>query len=478
MEQTPLLITLFGASGDLAKRKLYPAIFNLYKNGLLSDRFALIGTARREWDHQYFRNIVLTSIAHLITDPEQAQQFVSHFYYQSHDVTKYDDYALLAEFADSLDARYQLDGNRLFYLSTAPNFFSVIAENIKSKHLLGTGFNRLIIEKPFGHDEQSAVELQAQLNVAFEESQIFRIDHYLGKELTQAIYNLRFDNILFEKVWNNQYIDNIQITLAEELGVEERGGYYDKSGATRDMVQNHILQLFTLMAMAKPETNRSHAIRAEKLRVLEALNHYHSQEELAHNVVRAQYGSHAEKNIKGYLEEDNVSPTSKTETYFAAALSLNLPEWDGVPFYVRTGKRLDRKATLIDVMFKPVNGQKTGDHLQIEIAPNIGYTLWINSKQVGYGLESEPIALQYHYSSEVLKGSPEDYERLIGECIEGHRKHFAQWCEVEYAWKFIDMIHRFWDALPDTPLLQYEPNTTGPKEADALLERNGHYWAV
>ena len=304
MKEQPILLTLFGATGDLAFRKLYPAIYQLYRSGRLSQNFALIGTARRPWSDEHFRQVIVDSVGAQALSLDHVQEFASHFYYLSHDVQNTEHYDQLKELADRLDATYQTQGNRLFYLSMSPTFFPIIAEHIKSQGLLGSGFNRLIIEKPFGHDLASAQELQDKLNVAFDESQIYRIDHYLGKELVQALYHLRFHNQLFRHTWNKDHIASIQISLPEMVGVEERAGYYDHSGASRDMVQNHMLQLLALLTMEEPASNQTADIQAAKYRSLANLHHYADAQECQASVVRGQYS--AQGDLKGYLASASI----------------------------------------------------------------------------------------------------------------------------------------------------------------------------
>ena len=286
-----VIVTIFGASGDLAHRKLYPSLFRLYKTGNLSEHFAVIGTARRPWSKEYFESVVVESISDLADSPEQAQEFASHFYYQSHDVNDTEHYIKLRELQNQLNDTYQAEHNKLFFLSMAPQFFGTIAKHLKSEGIVdGKGFERLIVEKPFGTDLETASQLNKELEETFEEEQIFRIDHYLGKEMIQSIFALRFANLIFENVWNRDYIDNVQITFAERLGVEERGGYYDESGALRDMVQNHTLQLLSLLAMDKPASFTKEDIRKEKVKVFEQLVNP-SDEELKKQFIRGQYRS-------------------------------------------------------------------------------------------------------------------------------------------------------------------------------------------
>lgn len=334
------LFTIFGGTGDLAKRKLYPSLFRLYRKGFLKEHFAVIGTARREWTNEYYRDIIKTSIESLEPTKEEVENFASHFYYQAHNVTDTEHYSHLKALSDTLDAQYGLKGNRLFYLAMAPNFFGTIVNHLKSESILtDNGYNRLIIEKPFGTSYDTAQELNNQIRAVFKEEQIFRIDHYLGKEMIQNISAVRFGNNIFESMWNKRYIDNVQVTLAEDLGVEERGGYYDKSGALKDMVQNHILQVVALLAMDVPNTFSEKSIREEKIKALNAVRIY-TEEEALDNFVRGQYTKNTFDNqeFKGYTEENNVAPDSRTETFVAGKLMIDNFHWEGVPFYIRTGK--------------------------------------------------------------------------------------------------------------------------------------------
>lgn len=475
MKENKLILTLFGATGDLASRKLYPAIYRLYKNGHISNKFALIGTGRTKWTLEEMRETVAKSIKNEVEDQQHLEEFLTHIYYMSHDVNDVEHYNQLKKFQTELDQNYQTEGNRIFYISLSPTLFPTITSHLKNQQLITEdGYNRLIIEKPFGHNTESAQELQAKLNEAFEESQIFRIDHYLGKEMVQAIRNIRFDNRLFKDVWNNKGIDHIQISLLEQVGVEERGEYYEHSGATRDMIQNHALQLLALLAMDAPLEDTSEAIQAEKIKVLSSLYHPQTQAEVDENFIRGQYGP--SDTSKGYREEDKVANDSNIETYFAANVKIDLPQWEGVPFFIRTGKRLNSKVTVIDVQFKPTAADIEGNQLRIEVAPRTGYRLCVNQKVFGYSHDTYSIPFEYYYTKEQLDQTPHDYERLIYECILGDKSHFAHYLEVEHAWKFIDHLFRFWDKTqPDFP--NYIAGTTGPKAADELLAKYDARWS-
>ncbi|ALV21316.1 MULTISPECIES: glucose-6-phosphate dehydrogenase [Carnobacterium] len=480
------LFTIFGGTGDLAKRKLYPSLYRLYKKGFLAEKFAVIGTARREWTDEYYRDIVMDSINGLAESYEHAAEFASHFYYQSHNVTDIEHYSTLKKLTETLDEKYQLEGNRLFYLAMSPNFFGIISQNLKDGLLLtDSGFNRLIIEKPFGHNYSSALELNEQIRASFAEDQIYRIDHYLGKEMVQNISAVRFANNMFESMWNNRYIDNIQITLSESLGVEERGGYYDTSGALRDMLQNHILQMVSLLAMEPPTRLHDKEIRAEKIKALQAVRLF-KPEDVPHYLVRGQYGRSTVngEHFEGYREELNVAPDSQTETFVAGKIMIDNFRWSGVPFYFRTGKRLAEKGTQIDIEFKNVPLNLFNDNsdeplppnvLTIYIQPTEGFSLELNTKKVGLGLETETLKLEQKHSAETTANSPEAYEKLILDCLNGDSTNFTHWDEVASSWKFVDIIRQAWDnETIDFP--NYPSGSMGPIESDLLLTKDGFQW--
>lgn len=475
---------LFGAAGDLATRKLYPSLFNLYKKGTLQSHFALIGTSRRQLSDDQFHQIILDSIKDQTTDQKQADDFVSHMYFKSHDVTNPAHYQVLKEFAAKLDQKYQLKGNRIFYISMAPRFFGTVAKNLKEQNVLtDNGFNRLIIEKPFGRDYKSAESLNNELSSAFNEDQIFRIDHYLGKEMVQNIIALRFGNPLIESVWNNKYIDNVQVTLAENMGVGVRAGYYDSAGALRDMVQNHIMQVVSLLAMEEPDSFTDVNVRAEKVKALKSL-HIYDKDEVAKNFVRGQYGSKGDQ--PEYRKENGVDDHSNTETYVGGKLEFRSPRWAGVPFYVRSGKLMKNKTTRIDVVFKKPaadifalgsngNVSVNSNVLTIQVDPNPGYALKLNNKKIGQGFGISPVTLNFTKSAADQKQIPQPYERLLHDALKGDHTNFASWQEVGTAWKFVDPIRQLWDSnQPDFP--NYNPQTNGPEAASKLLSRSGRKW--
>ena len=415
----------------------------MYKKGDLKEDIAVIGTARRPWSDEHYREVVMGTIEDLIDSKEQAETFASHFYYQSHDVTDTTHYDSLKELADSLDKKYQLEGNQLFYLAMSPNFFGTIVSHLKSQGMLETkGYHRVVIEKPFGSDYESAKQLNEEINHVFSEQEIYRIDHYLGKEMIQNISAIRFANNIFESQWNNRYIDNVQINIAEDLGVEERGGYYDKSGALKDMVQNHILQILSLLAMEPPVAFSEKELRTEKIKALNAIRIY-SEEEVKTNFVRGQYdqGQLEDQHFAGYREEMNVAEDSATETFVAGKFMIDNFRWSGVPFYVRTGKRLTEKGTRINIVFKqvPVNVFKkdvTDCESKKKLAPNVltiyiqpteGFSLSLNGKEIGQGFDTLPVKLDYRNSTEIVENTPEAYEKLILDALNGDGTNFTHW---------------------------------------------------
>ncbi|WP_040537761.1 glucose-6-phosphate dehydrogenase [Lentilactobacillus parafarraginis] len=478
------LIMLFGGTGDLAIRKLYPAMFKLYQKGNIRDHFAVIGSSRYKVDDAKFREMVEKSVAKESSDKKLIANFASHFYFVTHDVTDLAHYAVLKSKIEELDKKYELQGNRVFYISMAPNFFGTVAKNIKNQNLLSSdGFNRLVIEKPFGRDFESASELNNELSAAFDENQIFRIDHYLGKEMIQNIEAIRFGNTIFEALWNNRYIDNVQVTLAEKLGVEERAGYYDNSGALRDMVQNHIMQIVSLLAMEQPVAFKDTDIRAEKVKALRSLRVYNVAE-ASSNFVRGQYA--AMGNGKEYRQEDGVPKDSNTETFVAGKLMFDNYRWSGTPFYIRTGKKLADKFTRVDVVFKkplvdifafPQSGSAplTANVLTIFIEPNQGFSLTVNAKNSEQGFHTEPVSLKFLEDSKRTKETPQPYERLIHDVLKGDGTNFASWPEVASAWKFVDQIRRVWD-IQQPIFPNYIPGSMGPVSADELLARDHREW--
>ena len=484
-EKPTALIMIFGATGDLAKRKLFPSLYRLYEKGNLGD-FAVIGVARRSLTNEEFKASVSQSINSEAETNGKKEDFISKFYYHSHDVTDSDSYSSLNTLAKELDGRFHLNGNRIFYLAMAPEFFGTIAEHLKTDGLTDTnGFKRLVIEKPFGHDLESAKKLNSQIRTAFSEDEIYRIDHYLGKEMVQNIEVIRFANAIFEPLWNNRFISNIQITSSETLGVEERGRYYETSGALRDMVQNHMLQMVSLLAMEPPISLTTDEIRSEKVRVFRALRPIKGSK-VGEYFIRGQYGKGImnEQEVPGYREEDMVDPLSNTETFVAGKLMIDNFRWAGVPFYIRTGKRMEVKTTKIVVEFKDIpmdlynrqEGSVRPNLLVIHIQPEEGITLYLNAKRSGQYMNSTPVKLSYANKGIDGLNTPEAYEKLIYDCLRGDATNFTHWDEVALSWSFVDNISEVWENEKEQGFPNYESGSMGPKAADALLEQDGFFW--
>ena len=478
---------LFGATGDLAKRKLYPALYSLYRRNLLSDRWLVLGVARRPHDDASFAREIRSSIEQFgrmaIVDEDDWTTFVGHFHYQSVHVDSDDDFIALNQTVLALEQQANLPGNRVFYLAMAPEFFGMAALRLKMCGLLaGDGFKRLIIEKPFGHDLQSAQELNQQLREVFEEEQIYRIDHYLGKEMVQNIEVLRFANSIFEPIWDNRSIASVQITSSETVGVEDRAGYYERSGALRDMVQNHILQMVMMVAMEPPSRLNTEAIRDEKVKVLRSLRRYTADEVPSH-VVRAQYakGISKGKEVPAYVQEPGVNPDSQTETFIAAELFIDNFRWSGVPFYIRTGKRLDTKATEIVIQFKDMpenlyfnrNGGLGPNLLVIRVNPVEGMYLQLNAKRPGTESSVIPVAMEFSQESDA---TPEAYERLLHDAMRGDSTFFTRWDEVALAWKFVDPLAFAFKDNPQSVMETYPAGSAGPESANQLLAERGFQW--
>lgn len=473
-----VLAIIFGGSGDLAYRKLYPAIYNLYKNNHLNKNFAVIGTARRSWTNEYYREIIVESIKDVKDSDKDAKKFANHFYYLSHNINDSENYQELLNLANQLDNKYNLEGNRLFYFSVSPKLFGNIAYHLHKEKLTETkGYSRLIIEKPFGTNLKESTLLNKKLLKTFSEKEIYRIDHYLGKEMVQAIPVLRFGNPLFKKIWNKHFISNIQITLAEDIGVEDRGSYYEQSGATRDMVQNHILQLVSLLLMEEPVNFDSDSICKEKVKVLKQLVPINNKN-INEYIVRGQYTSSKYfPELAAYRSEKNVASDSKTETFLAAKIESNNNHWKNVPLYFRTGKRMKAKNTQIDLVFKndvPLlfnNPDFSTNVLSINISPEENISLKINNKSSEINFNTKESYLNYNLD----KNIPDDYERLLLNALQANKKNFVHAEEVVESWKYIDAIRKSWKKEKNN-LKFYPVMTNGPQEAFDLVEVNNHHW--
>lgn len=493
----PCTVVIFGATGDLTHRKLIPAIYNIAAAGDLPPQFKVVGFARRDKTDEVFRkeleegNRKNSRQGH---NEELWGSFSQSIHYHRSEFEDADGYKELKDLLDRFDKERGTPANRLFYLASAPEAFKPILEMLKSAGLnegVGGKWSRVVCEKPFGKDLASAKALNQVVSQTFEEKDTYRIDHYLGKETAQNIMVLRFANSLFEPNWNSRYIDHIQITCAENLGMEGgRGGYYDTAGALRDMVQNHLFQLLSLVAMEPPTDLSADSVRDEKVKVIRALRPLIGPEAVGANVIRAQYTAGSVDGVSrpGYRQEDRVNPQSQTEPYVALRLMVDTWRWQGVPFYIRVGKQLPKKATEISVHFKKPpqvpfatatmlnNSENT---LVIRIQPDEGIALRILCKQPGQALNMQQVKMDFRYSSSFGKASPEAYERLLLDAMAGDATLFARRDEVESAWKFIDEIEKAWHKTDNPPPMhEYPAGSWGPKEADDLLRADGRQWRL
>jgi glucose-6-phosphate 1-dehydrogenase len=485
----PTNVVIFGATGDLARRKLLPAIYNLAHEGALPERFNLIGVSRGELTNDAYRDTAAESIrAFSRTRPDEAvlAGLLDDLRYVSGSFSDPRAYAMIASALEELDVSAGQPMARMFYLSTAPEFFPVIVEALGAAGLARSeaATVRAVIEKPFGTTLAQARELNERVLSVFAERQVFRIDHYLGKETVLNMMAFRFANGLFEPVWNRNYIDNVQITAAEDIGIGSRAGYYDGAGALRDLVQNHMLQLLTLLAMEPPVTFDADDVRDEKVKVLHAIR-APTPDDVPAMSVRAQYGAGmaAGEVAAGYLEEPGVPASSHTETYAALRLEVDNWRWAGVPFYLRTGKRLARKVTEIAVTLRPVPHlafEQAGslgvrpNQLVLTLQPNEGVSLSLGAKIPGTRMKIRPVNMEFLYGTSFLSQSPEAYERLILDAMRGEATLFTRNDEVEAQWRICDPIVSAWAARA-LPLPQYAAGTQGPQEADGLL-LDGHRW--
>ncbi|WP_118785183.1 glucose-6-phosphate dehydrogenase [Haemophilus haemolyticus] len=476
-------IVIFGASGDLTHRKLIPALYNLYKIGRLSENFSVLGVARSELNDETFRKKMREALIHNEeTTPETLDAFCSHLYYQAVNTSDAQDYGKLVPRLDELHDKYQTCGNTLYYMSTPPSLYGVIPECLAA-HGLNTeeyGWKRIIVEKPFGYDEKTAQALDVQIHRFFEEHQIYRIDHYLGKETVQNLLVLRFSNGWFEPLWNRNFIDYVEITGAESIGVEERGGYYDGSGAMRDMFQNHLLQVLAMVAMEPPAIINANSMRDEVAKVMHSLRPL-TAEDMEHNLVLGQYTA-AEINgkmEKGYLEEKGVPADSRTETYIALRCEIENWRWAGVPFYVRTGKRLPARVTEIVIHFKttphPVFSQNAPENkLIIRIQPDEAISMRFGLKKPGAGFEAKEVSMDFRYADLAGAQVLTAYERLLLDAMKGDATLFARTDAVHAAWKFVQPILDY--KANGGRIHEYEAGTWGPVAADKLIAKQGKVW--
>lgn len=484
------ILVIFGASGDLTHRKLMPAIHDLYEQEFLCENFAVLGVGRTEMTDDSFRESLAEGITNFSqVKHEEVEKFLKQVYYQSIDTKKAEDYAVLKERIEKIAKGNDIQDNVIYYLATPPGMFEPIAENLKSQGLnkeKNGRFRRIIIEKPFGHDLASAKELNKNLNSVFKEDQIYRIDHYLGKETVQNLLVTRFSNAIFEPLWNRNFISHVEITASESLGIGSRAGYYDQSGALRDMFQNHLLQLLTFVAMEPPTVIDSESIRNESKKVLQAIRAI-DKDNMYQHVIRGQYTASKIRgeDVTGYRQEDGVDPKSRTETYIAVKLFIDNWRWAGVPFYVRSGKRLPTRVTEIVINFKHTPHHlfhrnqsivRSPNQLILRIQPDEGILLNFGMKLPGAGYEVKNVGMDFHYSDLSQMYLPQAYERLLLDSMMGDSTLFSRGDNVEEAWDIVQpIIDRMNDDL-DFPLYGYPAGTWGPREAEALIDNEGQTW--
>jgi glucose-6-phosphate 1-dehydrogenase len=473
------IIVIFGASGDLTRRKLIPALYQLFLNKLLPPHFAIVGASRSEYSDDEFRDKMKENLSREGNHPDE---FLKKIFYLPMDTLAPESYDNLKKRLEDLCISLDIPPNYLFYLSTPPNLYQVIPAMLAKTGLNSTkeGFRRLIIEKPFGSNLESARKLNSNLLRNFREDQIFRIDHYLGKETVQNLMVTRFANGIFEPIWNRNFVERVEVTGVETLGIENRGGYYEQAGALRDMVQNHLLQMVALIAMEPPVVIEADAIRYEKMKVFQSLRPI-KPEEIAKQVIRGQYMASTIKGeqVAAYREEANVDSESHTETYVAIKFFIDNWRWAGVPFYIRTGKRLPTSVTEIVIEFKPTPhhlfDETAFDHhsanqLILRIQPDEGVLFKIGMKEPGSGFKVKPVNIDFHYSSLADIKLPSAYERLLLDCMRGDPTLFSRGDTVEAAWSFIQPILNAWANDASIPLYGYPAGTWGPIESDQLME--------
>jgi glucose-6-phosphate 1-dehydrogenase len=488
----PCVLVIFGAAGDLTKRKLIPALYNLKHSNLLPVDFAVVGVARAVMNEEEFRRRLNDDMNEFATDDVDAndwQWLKDRLYYLSGDFDDKETFARLKERVAKIDAERNTLGNYLFYLATAPDYFAPVVQQLGGVGLTQAQENqwrRVVIEKPFGRDLGSAQKLNSDLREVLNENQIYRIDHYLGKETVQNILVFRFGNGIFEPLWNRRYIDSIQITAAEKVGVEQRGGYYETAGALRDMVPNHLLQLVTLTAMEPPVSFKANAVRDEQTKILHAIQ-CPTPEEAGRRAVRGQYeaGAIDSQPVPAYRSEPNVAPDSQVETFVALKLLIDNWRWADVPFYLRTGKRLPSRDTEIAIKFRrapfvlfrdtPVD-RLSSNRLVLHIQPDEGITLRFGAKLPGPILKIGAVDMDFDYEDYFGDTPSTGYERLLHDCMMGDATLFQRADQVEAAWSVVTPIQKAWSTEPAPPLYTYKAGTWGPKEADELVERDGREW--
>ncbi|HEY5677843.1 MAG TPA: glucose-6-phosphate dehydrogenase [Myxococcales bacterium] len=487
----PCALVIFGASGDLAHRKLVPALYNLALGAYLPAAFGIVGVSKSAYAHDEFARDMLDAVGRFSrqkpVDPEIWQDFAAGMRYVSGSFDDPGTFARLRAQLEELDRSRSTRGNRLYYFATPPSTFPTLLRQLKGAGLinspLDTAFTRVVIEKPFGRDLSSARALNRLVQETCDEKQVFRIDHYLGKETVQNLLVLRFANSIFEPIWNRRYVDHVEITAGEELGIEARGRYYEEAGILRDMLQNHVLQLVCLSAMEPPVAFDADAVRDEKIKVLRAVEAFDAPEQVLHNVVLGQYGpgSVAGADVPGYEQEKDVSPGSRTPTFVALRLNIRSWRWDGVPFYIRTGKRMPKRATEIAIHFRPLphslfgHGTTLPNVLIVRVQPQEGIAVRFSAKVPGERYRPRTVSMDFRYGS-IFGATPEAYERLLLDALRGDQTLFTRRDEVEAAWKIVGNILKVTESAEFPAPYPYEAGTWGPTASDELMAQDGRTW--
>ncbi len=485
-------VVIFGASGDLNRRKLIPALFSLYKLKLMPEKWRILGLARSDWNDEQFQKEMRSGLDEFAGDgdTELKDEFITHLAYEAMDFMDNDAYTRVKGRLEALDKEAEIGGSIMFYLSVPPSIFLPIADRLAAQKLNvqeeGKFWRRIIVEKPFGYNLESAMELNAGLQRCFRERQIYRIDHYLGKETVQNVMALRFSNGIFEPLWNRNFIEYVEITAAESIGIGSRGVYFARSGTLRDMVQNHLMQLLGMIAMEPPSSFRANNVRNETVKVFHALRHY-SPEDVSKYVIRGQYMASTVKGerVNGYREETGVADESRTETYVALKVFVDNWRWKGVPFMIRSGKRMPTRVTEAVIHFKETphdifheDGTPgvSGNQMIIRIQPDEGILMKFGMKMPGSGFDIKTVGMDFHYSDLSKKRIPQAYERLLHDCIAGDSTLYARSDAVEASWKFVKPIQEAWAERPQIPVYGYPAGTWGPELARTLMEPPAYDW--